>query len=96
LIGQFLLVFRKALEAVLIKAMVLAYLAGTRRKPLIRYARYGVYLAVAASFALGAFIWSIYSSLSGPTKALFERVAALFAVFVLSSCVIFFSFPDSS
>ena len=64
MIGQFLLVFRKALEAVLITAMVLAYLAGTKRKPLIRYVRYGVYLAVAASFALGAFMWFIYSGLS--------------------------------
>jgi high-affinity iron transporter len=81
------LVFREALEAVLITAIVLAYLARTKRKPLIRYVWYGVYLAVAASFALGAFIWFIYGGLSGSAKALFEGVAALFAVFVLSSMI---------
>ena len=87
MIGQFLLAFREALEAALIIAIILAYLARTKRNPLIRYAWYGVYLAVAASFGFGAFIWFMYSGLSGPTKALFEGVAALFAVFVLSSMI---------
>jgi len=87
LIGQFLLAFREALEAALITAIILAYLARTKRKPLIRYAWYGVYLAVASSFVFGAFIWFIYGDLSGPAKALFEGVAALFAVFVLSSMI---------
>ncbi len=87
MIGQFLLAFREALEAALITAIILAYLARTKRKPLIRYAWYGVYLAVAASFGFGAFIWFIYGGLSGPAKALFEGVASLFAVFVLSSMI---------
>lgn len=82
--AQLLLVFREALEAALITAIILAYLARTKRKPLIRYVWYGVYLAVAASFVFGAFVWFIYGALSGPSKALFEGVAALFAVFVLS------------
>jgi len=87
LIGQFLLAFREALEAALITAIILAYLARTKRRPLIRYAWYGVYLAVAASFVLGIFIWFVYGSLSGSAKALFEGVAALFAVLVLSSMI---------
>ena len=87
MIGQFLLAFREALEAALITAIILAYLARTKRKPLIRYAWYGIYLAVAASFVLGIFIWFVYGSLSGPAKALFEGVAALFAVLVLSSMI---------
>jgi len=87
LFGQFLLVFREALEAALIIAMILAYLARTKRKSLIRYVWYGVYLAVAASFALGIFVWFIYGGLSGPSKTLFEGVAALIAVFVLSSMI---------
>lgn len=82
--AQFLLVFREALEAALITAIISAYLARTKRKPLIRYVWYGVYLAVAASFVFGAFVWFIYGVLSGPSKALFEGVAALIAVFVLS------------
>lgn len=87
MIGQFLLVFREALEAALITAIILAYLTRTKRNPLVRYAWYGVYLAVAASLVFGASIWFMYGSLSGPTKALFEGVAALIAVFVLSSMI---------
>ena len=87
MIGQFLLAFREALEAALITAIILAYLTRTKRNPLTRYAWYGVYLAVAASLVFGASIWFMYGSLSGPTKALFEGVAALFAVLVLSSMI---------
>ncbi len=87
LIGQFLLAFREALEAALIIAVILAYLARTKRNPLTRYAWYGVYLAVAASLVFGVSIWFVYGSLSGPTKALFEGVAAIIAVFVLSSMI---------
>lgn len=87
MIGQFLLAFREALEAALIIAIILAYLARTKRNPLTRYAWYGVYLAVAASFVLGASIWFLYGGLTGPTKALFEGAASLIAVFVLSSMI---------
>lgn len=87
MIGQFLLAFREALEAALITAIILAYLARTKRNPLTRYAWYGVYLAVMASLVLGASILVMYGGLSGPTKALFEGVAALIAVFVLSSMI---------
>ncbi len=82
-----MLAFREALEAALIIAIILAYLARTKRNPLTRYAWYGVYLAVAASLVFGVLIWFVYGSLSGPTKALFEGVAALVAVFVLSSMI---------
>ena len=82
-----MLAFREALEAALIIAIILAYLARTKRNPLTRYAWYGVYLAVAASLVFGASVWFMYGSLSGPTKALFEGVAALIAVFVLSSMI---------
>ncbi len=87
LFAQFLLAFREALEAALITAIILAYLARTKRNPLTRYAWYGVYLAVAASLVLGATIGFIYGGLEGPAKALFEGVAALIAVFVLSSMI---------
>jgi high-affinity iron transporter len=81
------LAFREALEASLIMAIILAYLARTKRNPLTRYAWYGVYLAVAASLVLGVSVWFIYEGLVGPTKALFEGVAALIAVIVLSSMI---------
>jgi len=87
LFAQFLLAFREALEATLITAIILAYLARTKRNPLTRYAWYGVYLAIAASFVFGASVWIIYGSLAGPIKPLFEGVAALIAVAVLSSMI---------
>lgn len=87
MIGQFLLAFREVLEAALITAIILAYLTRTKRESLVRYVWYGVFLAVAASFIFGAFVWLLYGGLSGPEKALFEGVAALFAVLVLSSMI---------
>lgn len=82
-----MLAFREALEAALITTIILAYLARTKRNPLTQYVWYGVYLAVAASLVFGASIWLMYGSLSGPIKALFEGVAAIVAVFVLSSMI---------
>jgi len=87
MIGQFLLSFREALEAALITAIILAYLSRTERSYLTRYVWYGIYLAVAASLVLGISIGIIYGSVSGPIKALFEGVAAIFAVLVLSSMI---------
>lgn len=87
LLGQFLLAFREALEAALITAIILAYLARTKRNPLTRYAWYGVYFAIAASLVLGVSIWFLYGGLTGPSKPLFEGIAALIAIFVLSSMI---------
>lgn len=85
--GQFLLAFREALEAALITAIILAYLERTKRNPLTRYAWYGVYLAIAASFVVGASVLFVYGGLTGPSKVLFEGVAAFIAVAVLSSMI---------
>jgi len=87
LIGQFLLAFRETLEAALITTLILAYLKRTGKSPLSRYVWYGVSLAMAASIVFGASIWFVYGGLTGQTKALFEGVAALFAVIVLSSMI---------
>ncbi len=87
MIGQFLLAFREALEATLIAAIILAYLKRSKRYPLTKYVWYGVCIAVVASVVFGVLIWYLYGSLVGPIKALFEGVAALFAVSVLSSMI---------
>lgn len=87
MIGQFLLVLREALEAALITAIILAYLKRTKKNPMSKYVWYGAYVAVATSVVIGVLIWLLYGSLTGPTKALFEGVAALFAVSVLSSMI---------
>ena len=88
MIGQFLLAFRETLEAALIISIILAYLNRTGRKRLFSYSLYGVYIAIAASLAVGAVVWFLFGGLSGPLKALFEGIAAVIAVFVLSSMIV--------
>jgi high-affinity iron transporter len=90
-LGQYLITFREVLEAALITSMVLAYLARTKRNALVRYVWYGVILAMAASIALGATIWWTYGSLPESTQVLFEGIAALVAVTVLSSMIYWMS-----
>lgn len=86
-VAQYLLTFREVLEAALLTAIILAFLAKTGRAHLVRYAWYGVYGATMASFGLGAAVWLAYGTLSEASKALFEGVAALIAVAVLTSMV---------
>ncbi|MFN4133300.1 MAG: FTR1 family protein [Candidatus Hadarchaeales archaeon] len=87
MIGQTLITFREVLEAALITAIILAYLARTGRVQFSRYVWYGVYTAVAASLILGAAVWFAYGALPDATKALFEAVAAFTAVIVLTSMI---------
>ena len=92
MLGQYLIAFREGLEAALIAAVLLAYLARTERRHLTRYVLIGVYLAIAASTVLGVAVWLAYGAVSGPGKALFEGVAALIAVAVLTSMIIWMAF----
>lgn len=87
MLGQYLITFREVLEAALITSIVLAYLARTGRKPLSRYVWYGVFSATVASLVLGATILRVYGELPESIKPLFEGVAALIAVVVLSSMI---------
>jgi high-affinity iron transporter len=75
------------LEAALITAIIIAYLKRTERDSLSQYVWYGVYLAIIASFIFGLSIWFLYGFISGPTKALFEGIASLVAVLVLSTMI---------
>jgi high-affinity iron transporter len=87
MLGQFLITFREALEAALITAIIMAYLVRTKRGYLTKYVMHGLYLAVAFSIVLGAIIWAAYGSISDSSKVLFEGVAALIAVVVLTSMI---------
>jgi len=87
MLAQYLISFREVLEAALIISIVLAYLARTGRNSLSRYVWYGVFSATLASVVLGTAIWLVYGVLSKPIQALFEGVAALIAVVVLSSMI---------
>lgn len=87
MLNQFLFAFREAFEAALITSIILAYLSRTGRRLLSRYVWYGVYIAVASSLALGISIWLVYGALSPSIQTLFEGIAALLAVAVLSSMI---------
>jgi len=87
MLGQYLITFREVLEAALITAIVLAYLARTGRNALSRYVWYGVASATIVSIVLGASIWLIYGALTKSVAALFEGTAGLIAVLVLSSMI---------
>jgi high-affinity iron transporter len=87
MLGQYLITFREVLEAALITAIILAYLTRTGREHLTRYVWIGVYISVGVSLALGAIIWTAYGTLDNPSKVLFEGVAALIAVAVLTSMI---------
>ena len=84
MIGQYLLTFREVLEAALVTSIVLAYLSRSGRSRYSRYVWYGVFSAVAASVVLGVAIYSVYGELPESVEPLFEGVAALIAVAVLS------------
>jgi len=88
MIGQFLLTFREVLEAALITSIILAYLARTDRKYLSGFVWLGVSLATALSLVLGLFVWLTYGALTHPTQILFEGLAAILAVAVLTSMIL--------
>ena len=88
MIGQLLISFREALEAALITAIVLGYLSRTGRKLLSRYVWQGVLLAVSSSLVVGAIIWLSYGAIPRTAQVLFEGMAALLAVAVLTSMIL--------
>ena len=87
MLGQYLITFREALEAALITSIVLAYLSRTGRSYLSKFIWYGVLSATAASVVLGAAVWFGYGELSESVRQLFEGIAALIAVVVLTMMI---------
>jgi high-affinity iron transporter len=86
-VAQYLLTFREVLEASLLTAIILSYLVMTGRTSMKRYAWYGVFAALAVSLVLGIIIWVLYGTLSRADQVLFEGIAALIAVAVLTSMI---------
>jgi high-affinity iron transporter len=75
------------LEASLLTAIILSYLVMTGRTSMKRYAWYGVAVALAVSLIVGVFVLLLYGALSPANKVLFEGIAALIAVAVLTSMI---------
>lgn len=88
MIGQYLITFREAFEAALIIMIVFAYLSRTNRNQLSKYVWFGVSLAIVSSIILGIIIWIVYGGTSDSAKTLFEGTAALVAVVVLTSMIL--------
>lgn len=84
MLGQFLIAFREGFEAALICGILLAYLFRTSRTHLSRYVYYGIAISLAASVMLGGAILALYGSISESSQVLFEGIAALIAVTVLT------------
>lgn len=78
MLGQYLITFREVLEAALIIVIILAFLVKTKREHLAKYVWHGVILAI---------IWISYGELPKSQKVLFEGIAALIAVAVLTSMI---------
>ncbi|MBC8224861.1 FTR1 family protein [Candidatus Bathyarchaeota archaeon] len=84
LIPSLLITFREALEAALIVAIMVTYLKKVGKGELTRYAYMGSGAAVAISLVLGVAIQMVYGGMSKVAAELFEGVASLTAVAVLT------------
>jgi high-affinity iron transporter len=84
LLPSLLITFREALEAALIVAIMVTYLKKVGKGELTRYAYLGSGAAVVISLVLGVAIQLIYGGMSKVAAELFEGVASLTAVVVLT------------
>jgi len=84
LIPSLLITFREALEAALIVAIMVTYLKKVGKGDLARYAYLGSGAAVVISLVLGVAIQMVYGGMDKVTAELFEGVASLTAVVVLT------------
>jgi high-affinity iron transporter len=82
--GAALVTTREGLEASLIVGIVLAYLAKTGNRPYFRVIWAGTAAAVALSIVMGAALFFTVGELEGRSEQIFEGVAMLSAVAVLT------------
>ncbi len=88
MLGQYLITFREVLEAALVVSIVTAYMLRTEKLHLTRYIWWGVGLATVASVASGLAVALAYGGLSEASEKLFEGLAALVAVAVLTTMIV--------
>jgi len=88
MLGQYLITFREVLEAALVVSIVLAYMIKTDKLHLTRYIWWGVVLAAGASVVAGIGVAILYGGLSEASIKLFEGLAALVAVAVLTTMIL--------
>ena len=88
LIPSLLITFREALEAALIVTIIITYLRKIGKQELNKYSIMGALIAVISSVLVGIAINSFYGGLSEVASQLFEGIASLTAVVVLTSMII--------
>ena len=86
-IAAFLIVFREALEAALIIAIIVAYLTKTNRQEAKRYAWLGSGAAIVLSLVIGIVVFLVFGKLEGVVSQLFEGIASLLATAVLTAMI---------
>ncbi len=84
MLPSLLLTLREGLEAALILGIIFGFLRQLRRGDLARYVWAGVVLAVALSLAVAVALHTAGASFEGRTEMLFEGMAMLLAVAVLT------------
>jgi len=79
---------REGIEAALVVGIILAYLTKIDQKPLRKYVLLGALLAIVAS-VVGAVVWAVaWGTFGGTGEELFEGIAAILAVIVLTSMIL--------
>jgi len=87
LIPSLLITFREALEAALIVTIMITYLQKIGKKELTKYSYLGAGIALIASLLLGITLQAFYGGLGETSSQLFEGIASLTAVVVLTSMI---------
>lgn len=88
MIESFLITLREGMEAALIIGIIAAYLAKIGRRDLSKYLYGGAGFAILASAMIAVFVSRIYGGLEGRPEELFEGIASLTAVVVLSYMIV--------
>ncbi len=94
MIGQFVITLREGFEAILLVAILIAYLRKTGRIEDLRYAYYGVVAALLAGAVAALGIMILYGGLSEERKQIFEGVAAFLAAGVLTYMILWMAGRD--
>jgi high-affinity iron transporter len=87
LFPSLLITFREALEAALIVTIIITYLRKIGKQELNKYSYLGAGLAIIVSLFIGIGLQAFYGGLGDVASQLFEGVASLTAVAVLTSMI---------
>lgn len=84
MLGSLFITLREGLEAALIIAIILAYLAKTGNRTAFRPVWWGTFLAILASLVFGTGIYVLAGDLSGRAELIYEGLTLLIAAGVLT------------